>query len=117
MRGRNLHRQFAFLAATSLAMAIAGRAYAIPAYTGGNGGISFGVSSYGGAPNIGGPTFIPNNFTGLNDILSSPGLGTLGGYLTANPDLPERRFNCALERARQLAHCQRRRIVPGLDVG
>jgi hypothetical protein len=85
MRGINLQRRFAFLAATSLAMAIAATAYAIPAYTGGNGGISFGVSSYGGAPNVGGPTFIPNNFTGLNDILSSPGLGTLGGYLTANP--------------------------------
>ncbi len=44
-----------------------------------------GVAPYGGAPNIGGPTYIANNFTGLNDILTSPGLGTLGGYLTASP--------------------------------
>jgi hypothetical protein len=52
---------------------------------GGTGGVVFGVAPYGGAPNIGGPTYIGNNFTGLNDILSSPGLGTLGGYLTASP--------------------------------
>src|ERR1700759_3986681 len=62
----------------------------IPAFAnlisnGGTGGIVMGVASYGGAPNVGGPTYIANNFTGLNDILTSPGLGTLGGYLTANP--------------------------------
>lgn len=60
---------------------------ALPAYTGGNGAISFGVAPYGGAPVVGGPTFIANNVTGRNDILSSPGLGSLGGYLTASPIL------------------------------
>jgi hypothetical protein len=52
---------------------------------GGNGAISFGVAPYGGAPNVGGPTYIADNITGRNDILTSPGLGTLGGYLTASP--------------------------------
>lgn len=52
---------------------------------GGNGAISFGVAPYGGAPNVGGPTYIADNVTGRNDILTSPGLGTLGGYLTASP--------------------------------
>ena len=52
---------------------------------GGNGAISFGVAPYGGAPNVGGPTYIADNVTGRNDILTSPGLGTLGGFLTANP--------------------------------
>jgi hypothetical protein len=52
---------------------------------GGTGAISFGVAPYGGAPNVGGPTYIGDNVTGRNDILSSPGLGTLGGYLTASP--------------------------------
>jgi hypothetical protein len=54
-------------------------------YNGGTGDIVMGVAPYGGAPNVGGPTYIADNFTGLNDILSSPGLGTLGGYLTASP--------------------------------
>ncbi len=54
-------------------------------YDGGTGGIAFGVAPYGGAPNVGGPTYIANNFTGNTDILTSPGLGTLGGYLTASP--------------------------------
>jgi hypothetical protein len=54
-------------------------------FNGGSGGISFGVTPYGGAPNVGGPTYIADNITGRNDILTSPGLGTLGGYLTANP--------------------------------
>jgi hypothetical protein len=52
---------------------------------GGTGDIVMGVAPYGGAPNVGGPTYIADNFTGLNDILTSPGLGTLGGYLTASP--------------------------------
>jgi hypothetical protein len=46
-----------------------------------------GVAPYGGAPNVGGPTYIADNVTGRNDILTSPGLGTLGGYLTASPVL------------------------------
>jgi hypothetical protein len=44
------------------------------------GAISFGVTGYG-APTPGIPTYIANNFSGLNDILSSPG----GTFLTANP--------------------------------
>ncbi len=61
-------------------------AQGLPAYNNdATGGISFGVSSYGGAPNVGAPTYIANNFTGRTDILSSPGNGTLGGYLTASP--------------------------------
>jgi hypothetical protein len=57
-----------------------GIAFAVPLFNGATGGISFGVSGYGGAP-PGAPTYIPNNVTGLNDILSSPG----GTFLTANP--------------------------------
>ncbi len=55
---------------------------------GGTGAISFGV-----APPRRGPEcwrthlYIGDNVTGFNDILSSPGLGTLGGYLTASPVL------------------------------
>jgi hypothetical protein len=59
--------------------------FAGPIFNGGTGAIVFGVAPYGGAPNVGGPTYIANNVTGLNDILTSPGLGTLGGYLTASP--------------------------------
>ncbi len=65
---------FALCAATASAV------QPLPAYNGGNGITSFGVAGYG-APVPGVPTYIPNNFTGLNDILSSPG-GTLQ---TANP--------------------------------
>jgi hypothetical protein len=59
--------------------------YADAIYAGGTGVVVMGVAPYGGAPNVGGPTYIANNFTGRNDILTSPGLGTLGGYLTASP--------------------------------
>jgi len=52
---------------------------------GGGGAFSFGVGPYGGAPNVGGPTYIADNITGRNDILISPGLGTLGGFLTVSP--------------------------------
>jgi hypothetical protein len=65
---------FALCAATASAV------QPLPAYNGGNGITSFGVASYG-APVPGVPTYIPNNFTGLNDILSSPG----GTFQTANP--------------------------------
>jgi len=54
-------------------------------FNGGTGAVVMGVAPYGGAPNVGGPTYIANNVTGQNDILTSPGLGTLGGYLTASP--------------------------------
>ncbi|MEJ0091421.1 MAG: hypothetical protein WDM80_16960 [Limisphaerales bacterium] len=42
--------------------------------------ISFGRHGYG-LPQPGIPTYIGNNFSGLNDVLSSPG----GTFLTANP--------------------------------
>ena len=71
------------LSVVLFSLSVSGFADAI--YTGGTGIIVMGVAPYGGAPNVGGPTYIANNFTGRNDILTSPGLGTLGGYLTANP--------------------------------
>ena len=54
-------------------------------FLGGVCNISFGVTPYGGAPVTGAPTFVANPFTGRNDILASPGNGSLGGFLTANP--------------------------------
>ena len=72
----------ASLAAIALVSCFASSALADPAYQSGNGIISFGVTDYG-APVPGVPTFINNNFTGLNDILASPG----GTFLTANPVL------------------------------
>ncbi len=80
--------RFAMLVSTSAACLIAAapHAHAVALVPGSaSGTIVFGVSPYGGAPNVGGPTYIGNNFTGRNDVLSSPGLGSLGGYLTANP--------------------------------
>ncbi|HEY4365357.1 MAG TPA: PEP-CTERM sorting domain-containing protein [Bryobacteraceae bacterium] len=81
MRTRLTH--LSFLAAIS--MVISTPTFAGLIYDGGTGAISFGVAPYGGAPNVGGPTYIADNVTGRNDILTSPGLGTLGGYLTASP--------------------------------
>jgi PEP-CTERM motif len=49
-------------------------------YTGGSGDTVYGVTSYGGGAQIT-PKFIPNNVTGINDILASPG----GTYQLANP--------------------------------
>jgi hypothetical protein len=72
---------------TAIFMVISAPAFAGLIGNGGTGGIAMGISLYGGAPNVGGPTYIADNITGRNDILSSPGLGTLGGYLTANPVL------------------------------
>lgn len=61
-------------------------AHAVELVPGSTRGVAvFGVSPYGGAPNAGAPTYIGNNFNNRNDVLASPGLGTLGGYLTANP--------------------------------
>src|ERR1700761_9548621 len=70
---------------TAILMVLSTPAFAGLIFDGGNGAISFGVAPYGGAPNVGGPTYIADNVTGRNDILTSPGLGTLGGYLTASP--------------------------------
>src|SRR6185312_14597963 len=49
-------------------------------YNGSRGDIVFGVTSYGGGSQIT-PKWIGNNFTGLNDILASPG----GTFQLANP--------------------------------
>jgi hypothetical protein len=49
-------------------------------YLGGSSSTVYGVTSYGGAPQVA-PSFIFNNGTGFNDILASPG----GGFLTAAP--------------------------------
>jgi hypothetical protein len=54
------------------------------------GAISFGVSGYG-LPQPGVPTYIANNFDGLNDILASPG----GTFLTANPVVANNIFSIA----------------------
>lgn len=59
--------------------------HAAPILTGATGGIAMGVAPYGAPVDNGAPTYIGNNFTLQNDILSSPGLGSLGGYLTASP--------------------------------
>ena len=66
-----------------LALLLASSAPAVPVYTGGTGGMAFGVTPYG-APVPGVPTYILNANNGLFDILSSPG----GTFLTANPVIP-----------------------------
>lgn len=53
---------------------------AVPVYQFGTGSIVYGVAPYGGAP-VAQSSYIPNNFNGLTDVLTSPG----GGYLTASP--------------------------------
>ena len=68
------------VATITLVGLLAHASQAAPVFTGGTGAISFGVTDYGGAP-PGVPTFIPNNFTLVNDVLSSPG----GTFLNANP--------------------------------
>src|SRR5580658_9497346 len=62
-------------------------------FNGGTGAVVMGVAPYGGAPNVGGPTYIANNVTGQNDILTSPGLGSLGGYLAASPVIANNIFS------------------------
>lgn len=52
-------------------------------FTGGNGVVSFGVANYGGGPNNGAPTYILNNFNGLQDVLTSPA----HGFQTANTSI------------------------------
>ena len=61
-------------------------------FTGGNGTIVFGVAPYG-PPAAVGPAYIANNFTGRNDILSTPGVGTLGPYQTASPVIANNIFS------------------------
>src|SRR5438270_12633370 len=65
---------FVFLLVTSYALAAGIN------YSGGNGLLVFGVTNYGGGAQIN-PAYIPNNFSGINDILSTPG----GGFQLANP--------------------------------
>jgi len=65
-----------------LSLGLAGPADAIGAiaYTGGVGDTVYGVAPYGVGPQAA-PVFIPNNVTGFNDILASPG----HGFLLASP--------------------------------
>lgn len=72
-----------FRVGTASILALTLSVQAVPVFTGGNGIISFGVAPYGGVP-PGFPTYINNNFTGVNDILSSPG----GTFLRAFPTIP-----------------------------
>ncbi|MBM3758170.1 MAG: hypothetical protein FJW38_29865 [Acidobacteria bacterium] len=81
-----------FLALALLAIA-ATPATAIPIFQASTGSIVHGVAPYGGAPNNGGSTYIPNNFTGLVDILTSPG----GGYLTASPIIANNIFESGVQ--------------------
>jgi len=77
------------LAAAAVVLASATSLSAGVFYLGGTGGTSFGATNYTcpgfpGPCTGGGPQFgIVNNFTGNNDILTSPG----GGYQVANPVL------------------------------
>jgi hypothetical protein len=58
-------------------------ATAAPIFTGGVGGISFGVADLGPPVNPGAPLYLLNNFNLRNDILINPGLG-----LTADLSIP-----------------------------
>lgn len=79
---RGLVRPGLSLAALALlSLYSSGLARAALVYNGSdNSAIAFGATTYG-PPTPGVPTWIPNNISGLNDILSSPG----GTFLTANP--------------------------------
>lgn len=76
----NVRASFQLLVAAMVLLVGAISADAVPIYQGGSGYIVFGVSPYAG-PAPGAPTYIPNNFSGQNDILASPG----GTFLEANP--------------------------------
>src|SRR6266700_1422655 len=85
---RKNHLNKSLLYAAAVLLAGVGSASAGVIYTGGTGGTSYGATQYncpGGNPcTPAGPQFgIVNNFTGTNDILTSPG----GGYQVANPVL------------------------------
>jgi hypothetical protein len=67
-----------------LVFGIATSVPANPVFNGGNGTVVFGVTPYG-PPTPAVPTYLANNFTLRNDILTSPGAGTLNNYNTANP--------------------------------
>lgn len=77
-----------WLAAASLAVLMGSpstkHATAAYVFAGGLSNTVFGVASYGGAPVPGIPTYILNNFTLLDDVLTSPG----GGFRTADTSLP-----------------------------
>ena len=81
----NRKRITAALCASAALGAVAVSAQAVLINTGGGtGAIVFGVASIGGPGNPGAPVFISNNFTGLQDILVSPG----NGWLTADTSIP-----------------------------
>ncbi len=81
---RKYRRLSGLVLASALVLASSAPAMGALVYNGGTGFIAYGVSSYGGAPVVGAPTYIANGFNGRNDILASPGGGSLGGFLSIN---------------------------------
>jgi hypothetical protein len=78
--GRRLASAAALAAASATILGAASASAAI-FYVGGTGITVYGVAPYGLPVDNGLPTFISNNVTGFNDVLSSPA----GGFLTASP--------------------------------
>jgi hypothetical protein len=76
------HRLVPFAGALSIVLMTSANAQLL--YNNGQGDTVYGVAEYGGPPNNGAPTFIPNNVTLRNDVLTSPG----GGFLTADTTIP-----------------------------
>lgn len=62
-------------------------AIAAPVFTGGVGGISFGVADLGPPVSPGAPLYLLNNFNGRNDILINPGLGLTADLSIVNNTL------------------------------
>jgi hypothetical protein len=85
MSHRRSRSLFGLWLASALILASSAPAMGALTYLGGACDISFGVSPYGGPPVTTGPTYLFNPLTGRTDILASPGMGSLGGFLTANP--------------------------------
>ncbi len=79
----SMHTRLAAFALASLTCVSAQAIDLVPGSA--TGTVVFGVTPYGNPVNAGNPTYIGNNVNGRTDVLSSPGGGTLGGYLTTNP--------------------------------
>jgi len=78
----SLHRVVLLVGAASIVLRTDVNAQLL--YQNGRGDTVYGVAEYGGPPNNAAPTFIPNNVTLRNDVLTSPG----GGFLTADTTIP-----------------------------
>jgi hypothetical protein len=88
-RQKHLSRAYArqlIVCITSVALAsIPVTASAVSVFTGGVGGISFGVANIGAPVGTGTPTYLPNNnFPGRSDILLNPGIGQSAYATVAN---------------------------------